>query len=215
MYIGSGMAEKKYKIKEIFYSLQGEGFNMGKPAVFIRFSGCNLWSGSEKDRDNALCKFCDTDFKGTDGENGGIYTRMSLEDKIRELTMECRFLIFTGGEPLLQLDEHLLKHLKERGYFLAVETNGTIKAPDFLDWITVSPKYGTELIQISGNELKLVFPQGGFDPIQFQHLDFQHFYLQPKDDENLEINTNKSIVFCLQNPEWRLSLQTHKFLGIK
>lgn len=209
------MTDKKYKIKEIFYSIQGEGFNMGKPAIFIRFSGCNLWSGSEKDRENAVCKFCDTDFKGTDGENGGIYSSVSLLKKIITLSSNCKFLIFTGGEPLLQLDEHLLSYLHKHDYFMAVETNGTIKAPDHLDWITVSPKYGSELVQNSGNELKLVFPQTGFDPEQFEDLDFQHFFLQPKYDENLENNTSKSLAFCLKNPKWRLSLQNHKFLGIK
>jgi 7-carboxy-7-deazaguanine synthase len=215
MFITSGMTEKKYKIKEIFYSIQGEGFNMGKPAIFIRFSGCNLWSGSEKDRENAVCKFCDTDIKGTDGENGGIYSTESLLKKIKTLGANCRFLIFTGGEPLLQIDEQLLKYFKKHNYFLAVETNGTIKAPHHLDWITVSPKQGSELVQKSGNELKLVFPQTGFCPEQFEDLDFQHFFLQPKYDENLEKNTSKSLSFCLKNPNWRLSLQTHKFLGIK
>ncbi|MBK7095549.1 MAG: 7-carboxy-7-deazaguanine synthase [Saprospiraceae bacterium] len=209
------MTDKKYKIKDIFYSIQGEGFNMGKPAIFIRFSGCNLWSGSEKDRENAVCKFCDTDFKGTDGENGGIYSPVYLLKKIIALSSNCKFLIFTGGEPLLQLDEHLLSYLNKHDYFMAVETNGTIKAPDHLDWITVSPKYGSELVQKSGNELKFVFPQTGFAPEQFQDLDFQHFFLQPKYDENLENNTSKSLEFCLKNPKWRLSLQTHKFLGIK
>ena len=211
------MIDAKYKIKEIFYSIQGEGFNTGKPAVFIRFSGCNLWSGLEKDRANAVCRFCDTDFKGTDGENGGTYSPESLLEKIIELTSigNCKFLIFTGGEPLLQMDSDLVSVLKDKDYYIAVETNGTIKNTNLIDWLTVSPKQGSDLIQRSGNELKLVFPQDGFDPKQFEELDFQNFFLQPKYDDNLNFNTEEALTYCLNNPKWRISLQTHKYLGIK
>jgi 7-carboxy-7-deazaguanine synthase (Cx14CxxC type) len=209
--------DKKYKIKEIFYSLQGEGFNTGKAALFIRFSDCNLWSGFEKDRENAICKFCDTDFKGTDGENGGIYSLSEIIGKIKELTSStgCNFLIFTGGEPLLQLDEQLIHELKASGFYISIETNGTINAPSGIDWITVSPKQGARLRQITGDELKLVFPQEGLDPEYFLQFDFSHFFLQPKYGDEIEKNTQLALKYCLNNPKWRLSLQTHKYLDIK
>lgn len=207
---------KIYRIKEIFYSLQGEGFNTGKPALFIRFSDCNLWSGFEKDRTNAICRFCDTDFKGTDGENGGEYTLEVLCKMILELTRSsgCNFLIFTGGEPLLQVDDQLVNALKERGFYISLETNGTIKVPGGIDWITVSPKFGARLRQTIGDELKLVFPQDGLDPDYFLKFGFSHFFLQPKYGDELEKNTRLALQYCLDNPKWRLSLQTHKYLEI-
>lgn len=208
---------KIYRIKEIFYSLQGEGFNTGKPALFIRFSDCNLWSGFEKDRTNAICRFCDTDFKGTDGENGGEYTLEVLCKMILELTRSsgCNFLIFTGGEPLLQVDDQLVNALKERGFYISLETNGTIKVPGGIDWITVSPKFGARLRQTIGDELKLVFPQDGLHPDYFLQFGFSHFFLQPKYGDELEKNTRLALQYCLDNPKWRLSLQTHKYLEIK
>ncbi|MGE5356243.1 MAG: 7-carboxy-7-deazaguanine synthase [Deltaproteobacteria bacterium] len=211
------MSEKQYKIKEIFYSIQGEGFHTGTPAVFIRFSGCNLWSGIEQDRKNAICKFCDTDFRNTDGENGGVYSKNTLLAKIMEITKpgNCKFLIFTGGEPLLQVDEELVNFLKSEAYYIAIETNGTREAPGKIDWITVSPKYGTGLVQLSGNELKLVFPQQGFNPESFESYNFSHFFLQPKHDQNLNSNILEAVQFCLIHPKWKLSLQTHKYIGIK
>jgi 7-carboxy-7-deazaguanine synthase (Cx14CxxC type) len=211
------MKNKTYKIKEIFYSIQGEGFNSGTPAVFIRFSGCNLWTGIENDRSKAICKFCDTDFVGTDGDNGGLYTSESLLAMLNSLTKEssCRFMIFTGGEPLLQLDEELINHLKNFNYFISVESNGTIKAPSGIDWLTISPKSGAKLIQKSGNEIKIVFPQIDMNPKDYEKMDFSHFYIQPKFDEDHEMNIRHSLDFCLKNPKWKLSLQTHKYLGIK
>ena len=208
---------KKYKIKEIFYSIQGEGFHSGTPAVFIRFSGCNLWSGREEDRSKAICKFCDTDFLGTGGSNGGLYTAPMLLDKIQELSSAsgCRFVVLTGGEPLLQLDEKLIYILKNAGYYLALETNGTLNAPPGLDWITVSPKAGAALSQKSGDELKLVYPQQGLNPAEVENLNFKHLYLQPKDDKNLKTNIEKTLNYCLKNPKWKLSLQIHKILNIK
>ncbi len=211
------MKNKKYNIKEIFYSIQGEGFNSGTPAVFIRFSGCNLWTGNENDRYKAICKFCDTDFVGTDGENGGVYTSETLSDKLYDLTKvnSCCFLIFTGGEPLLQLDEELINHLKNSNYFISVESNGTIKAPSGIDWLTISPKSGSKLKQNSGNEIKIVFPQIEMDPKDYEKMNFSHFYIQPKFDKDHEINISLSLDFCLKNPNWKLSLQTHKYLNIK
>lgn len=209
--------QKTYKVKEIFYSLQGEGFHTGKPGIFIRFSDCNLWSGLEIDRANAICKFCDTDFKGTDGENGGVYSLFGLIGKIKELTEPsgCNFLIFTGGEPLLQVDNQIISALKESGFYLSLETNGTIRVPEGIDWITVSPKQGARLRQIQGDELKLVFPQEGLDPEYFFQFNFTHFLLQPKYGEDLELNTQLALQYCLSKPKWRLSLQTHKYLNIK
>lgn len=211
------MKNKKYKIKEIFYSIQGEGFNSGTPAVFIRFSGCNLWTGNDNDRYKAICKFCDTDFVGTDGENGGVYTSETLSDKLYDLTKvnSCRFLIFTGGEPLLQFDEELINHLKNSNYFISVESNGTIKAPSGIDWLTISPKSGSKLKQNTGNEIKIVFPQIDMNPKEYEKMNFSHFYIQPKFDKDHKLNISLSIDFCLKNPNWKLSLQTHKYLDIK
>jgi len=208
-----------YKIKEIFYTLQGEGGQSGRPAVFCRFSGCNLWSGREEDRHKAICQFCDTDFWGTDGENGGSYpTEGSLAEKVASLwprpTQGKPLVVCTGGEPMLQLDEQLIEAFHQKGFEIAVETNGTRPVPDAVDWICVSPKAGAELVQESGQELKLVFPQPGAMPEQFEDLDFEHFYLQPMDGPNMERNTQLTLQYCLEHPKWKLSLQTHKMLGI-
>jgi len=207
---------KKYSVKEIFYSIQGEGFHSGRPAVFIRFSGCNLWSGKEKDRDGAICKFCDTDFVGTDGLNGGVYSIFQLLEIVNKITLEnkCRFIVLTGGEPLLQVDTGLVSILKEAGYYIAVETNGTIRVPNGLDWLTVSPKAGADLVQKTGDELKLVYPQDDILPKEYEDLNFKYFYLQPKDDNFIKDNINMALEYCLNNPCWRLSLQLHKILGV-
>ncbi len=207
-----------YSIKEVYYTLQGEGAHAGRPALFCRFSGCNLWSGREEDRTSAICTFCDTDFRGMDGPLGGRYLATELVDVLRSLWPQNGegkpYVVCTGGEPLLQLDESLINVFHEAGFEVGVETNGTIGAPEGIDWICVSPKAGSELIQLSGNELKLVFPQDGLDPLDFMHLPFDHFYLQPMDGPALKHNTQKSIDFCLAHPQWHLSLQTHKFTGI-
>ena len=206
-----------YHVKEVFRTLQGEGANTGRSAVFCRFSGCNLWSGREQDRPTARCRFCDTDFVGTDGVGGGVFDSAdALAWKIQhEWDADGpAFVVCTGGEPLLQVDSALLKVLHDRGCFIAVETNGTIRAPKGLDWICVSPKAGVELQQQSGNELKLVFPQEGLDPRQVDHLDFEHFFLQPMDGPNRLKNTELAVRYCMEHPRWRLSVQTHKWLGI-
>ncbi len=209
-----------YHIKEIFYTLQGEGANTGKAAVFCRFSGCNLWSGRERDRSGAICQFCDTDFVGTDGTNGGKFEESdALANSIsscwpRESKAE-RFVVCTGGEPLLQLDSALIREIHARGFKIAVETNGTCSAPVGLDWICVSPKAGADLMIRSGNELKLVFPQDGLTPNSVEFLAFQHFFLQPMDGPHLGANTAAAIAYCLANPKWRLSLQAHKFVGLR
>lgn len=208
-----------YAVKEMFYSLQGEGRHTGRPAVFCRFAGCNLWSGRERDRASAKCTFCDTDFVGTDGDGGGRFADShSLAAAIDEMWgggETERFVVLTGGEPLLQVGAELVSALHERGFEIALETNGSLAAPAEIDWITVSPKGTTPLAQSSGNELKLVFPQVGVDPVSFEGLAFEHFLLQPRDDAERESNTAAAIAFCLQNPRWRLSLQTHKFMGIR
>jgi 7-carboxy-7-deazaguanine synthase len=208
-----------YVVKEIFYTLQGEGANAGRPAVFCRFAGCNLWTGREEHRASAVCRFCDTDFVGTDGPGGGVFrTAGSLADAIAAQWPQGRpgapLTVCTGGEPLLQLDAALVEALHERGFELAVETNGTIAAPDGIDWICVSPKAGAELVQRSGHELKLVYPQADAPPEHYAHLDFAHFFLQPMDGPHRERNTAAAVEFCLAHPLWRLSLQTHKYLGI-
>jgi len=197
--------------------LQGEGFHTGRAAVFIRFEGCNLWSGIECDRDSALCNFCDTDFVGTDGDLGGIYDTRSLVETALSLWPEIKapFVVATGGEPLIQIDRRLIAALRAKGCVVAVETNGTIPAPPHIDWITVSPKAGTTLRQISGNELKLIYPQAGLDPSQYEGLDFEHFFLQPIDSPNYPNAVMESVKYCLTHTRWRLSLQTHKFIGIK
>ena len=207
-----------YKVKEIYYTLQGEGAHAGRPAVFCRFTGCNLWSGREEDRHKAICQFCDTDFWGMDGENGGKYTAIKLAQKVAELWGDTSkgkpYVVCTGGEPLLQLNEKMIAAFHEAGFEVAVETNGTCEAPEGLDWICMSPKAGTELKIVKGNELKLVFPQPGAEPILFEQLDFTHFFIQPMDGPAIERNTQLAIEFCLKNPQWRLSLQTHKMLNI-
>ncbi|RWD79061.1 7-carboxy-7-deazaguanine synthase [Mesorhizobium sp.] len=208
-----------YAVKEMFYSLQGEGRHAGRPAVFCRFAGCNLWSGRERDRASAACNFCDTDFVGTDGEGGGRFADAnSLADAVEKMWgggETERFVVLTGGEPLLQVGGELILALHERGFEIALETNGSLAAPIEIDWITVSPKGATPLAQTSGNELKLVFPQVGVDPVSFESLDFEHFLLQPRDDAERETNTAAAIDYCLRHPRWRLSLQTHKFMGIR
>jgi 7-carboxy-7-deazaguanine synthase len=206
-----------YKVKEIFYSLQGEGANTGRAAVFCRFAGCNLWSGREQDREDATCKFCDTDFVDTNGAEGGSFA--TAEELATAIVRMWRgspspFVICTGGEPLLQLDQELLAALHGLGAKVAVETNGTRIPPAGLDWVTVSPKAGAPFVLRTGDELKLVYPQSGADPEQFEHLQFKYFFLQPMDGPERQANTRKALDYCLQNPRWRLSLQTHKILGI-
>jgi 7-carboxy-7-deazaguanine synthase len=209
-----------YAVKEIFYTLQGEGAQTGRAAVFCRFAGCNLWSGRESDRDSAVCRFCDTDFIGTDGPGGGRFE--SAEEVAaaverawpQDSTFASRFVVCTGGEPLLQLDLALIAALHSRNFEIAVETNGTLPAPDGVNWLCVSPKLGSELVQRSGDELKLVYPQIGSDPADFELLSFRHFFLQPMDGPNRAANTELALRYCLAHPQWRLSLQTHKFLGI-
>ncbi len=208
-----------YKIKEIFYTLQGEGAQSGRPAVFCRFSGCNLWSGREEDRRQAICRFCDTDFRGTDGVNGGRYPdAVALAAKVASLWPAqgagAPYVVCTGGEPLLQLDEPLIDAFHARGFEVAVETNGTQAAPAGIDWVCVSPKAGAELVLTRGDELKLVYPQPGAEPPRFEHLDFSCFYLQPMDGPDIERNTQLALQYCLEHPRWRLSLQTHKVLEI-
>ena len=208
-----------YSVKEIFYTLQGEGAQAGLPAVFLRFSGCNLWTGREADRSTAVCQFCDTDFVGTDGVNGDKFTdAASLAAKVASLwpqpSHDHRLVVCTGGEPLLQLDEAAIHALHQQGFRIAVETNGTIKAPEGIDWICVSPKSDAPLNQTSGQELKLVFPQSKARPELFEALDFDHFLLQPMDNDQQADNTRSAIQYCLDHPQWRLSLQTHKIIGI-
>ncbi len=207
-----------YYIKELFYSLQGEGVHSGRPAIFCRFTGCNLWSGRDVDRARARCRFCDTDFRGTDGSGGGRYSSASaLVNQISALWPAPAvrpWVVCTGGEPLLQLDAALIAALQQHGCAVAVETNGTLPAPAGLDWLCVSPKAGAPLRQTSGDELKLVYPQFGALPEQFSHLPFQHFSLQPLADVNCATHTAQAIAYCQAHPQWRLSLQTHKLLGI-
>ncbi len=207
-----------YAVKEIYYTLQGEGANTGRPAVFLRFAGCNLWTGHEEDRADAVCTFCDTDFVGTDGPGGGKFR--AAADLARAVASAwpngsgTRFVVCTGGEPLLQLDAPLVAALHTAGLEIAVETNGTQQAPPGLDWITVSPKAGASLVLKTGDELKLVYPQVGAEPERFVGLAFRHFFLQPMDGPDRERNTGLALAYCLAHPRWRLSLQTHKLLGI-
>ena len=207
---------KSYAIKEIYYTLQGEGFHSGRPAVFCRFSGCNLWSGREEDRATAICQFCDTDFWGTDGENGGKYTAEALTDKILSLWPEedAPFIVFTGGEPALQLDKELISVLKVCNSEIAIETNGTLELPEGIDWICMSPKANTDIVIKKGHELKIVYPQEGIDPIDFIDMDYQHLFIQPMDNALREENTRLAIEFCKANPKFKLSLQSHKYLNI-
>lgn len=208
-----------YSVKEIFFTLQGEGAQSGRPAVFCRFTGCNLWSGRENDRSRAVCQFCDTDFIGVDGENGGKFkTAESLAEAIAQQWPQSGegrpYVVCTGGEPLLQLDEALIEALHHSGFEVAVETNGTIAAPAGIDWICVSPKAGTRILQQSGNELKLVYPQENLNPEYFLDLNFDNFLLQPMDSEQAESNTQAAVAYCLKHPRWSLGLQMHKLLNI-
>ena len=209
-----------YTVKEIFYTLQGEGANAGTPAVFCRFSGCNLWSGREEDRAGAACDFCDTDFVGTDGPGGGRFaTAAALADAIARQwprgDEKRRFVVCTGGEPLLQLDAAAVEALHARGFRVAIETNGTVEPPAGIDWICVSPKAGLPLAIDRGDELKLVYPQARAQPERFESLAFDHFFLQPMDGPRREANTRSAIDYCLAHPRWRLSLQSHKLVGIR
>ena len=212
-----------YAVKEIFYTLQGEGGQAGRPAVFCRFAGCNLWSGLERDRATAQCRFCDTDFVVTDGQNGGKFAdaealavAITAQWPEAELGADA-LVVFTGGEPCLQLDAALLDAISAQGFETAIETNGTLPVPTQIDWICVSPKPESALVQQAGHELKFVYPQETLSPEQFEHLDFEHFFLQPMDvdDEAMRWhNIQAAIAYCLQNPQWRLSLQTHKIIGL-
>jgi 7-carboxy-7-deazaguanine synthase (Cx14CxxC type) len=212
-----------YAVKEIFFTLQGEGAQTGRAAVFCRFVGCNLWSGREADRATAVCTFCDTDFVGTDGIGGGKFpTPEALAEAVEREWLggagsgqERRFVVCTGGEPLLQLDAPLIDALHARGFKIAIETNGTQPAPPGIDWMCVSPKANAPLVLTSGDELKLVYPQPEAPPERFAHLDFEHFFLQPMDGPFLAENTQRAIEYCLTHPQWRLSLQTHKLLGLR
>ncbi|MEW6768933.1 MAG: 7-carboxy-7-deazaguanine synthase [Pseudomonadota bacterium] len=208
-----------YAVKEIFLTLQGEGAQAGRTSVFCRFSGCNLWSGREDDRAGAVCKFCDTDFVGTDGTLGGRYaTADELADAVDSQwngPPDHRYTVLTGGEPLLQVDAALIDALHARGFEIAVETNGTIEPPPGLDWVCVSPKANADLIVREGNELKLVFPQAENAPEDFADLAFEHFSLQPMDGPDIAQSTKAAIDYCLRHPQWRLSVQTHKSLGIR
>lgn len=209
-----------YAVKEIFYTLQGEGAQAGRAAVFCRFAGCNLWSGRESDRASAICRFCDTEFVGVDGTGGGRFeTAEDLAESIGATwpvrsAEGTRFVVCTGGEPLLQLDRVLIDTLHERGFEIAVETNGTIEAPVGIDWVCVSPKAGARLVQTTGDELKLVFPQPAAMPPEFEGLEFRHFFLQPMDGLDRLLNTELVVRYCMEHPKWRLSLQTHKIVGI-
>ena len=209
-----------YSVKEVFYTLQGEGANAGRPAVFCRFTGCNLWSGREEDRSSAVCRFCDTDFVGTDGTGGGKFTTadalaQAIETHWPHASHARRLVVITGGEPLLQLDAPLVDALHQRGFRIAVETNGTLPPPPGIDWLCVSPKVGSALQVQTGQELKLVYPQEGGDPAQFEHLVFENFYLQPMDGPLQAQNTQAAIAYCHAHPLWNLSLQTHKMIGIR
>ena len=207
-----------YRIKEIYFTQQGEGKNTGKDFVFVRFAGCNLWSGKEKHRASAICKFCDTDFYGTDGVNGGIYETKDLVTKIKSLWIskdsEIR-VVLTGGEPLLQVDDSLITALKKANIYIAIERNGTLKAPKGIDWICMSPKANTDIKLTEGSEIKVIYPQENLDPADFNNMNFSNYYIQPMDSKDYEANVSKSVEFCMQNSNWRLSLQTHKILGIR
>ncbi len=207
-----------YKVKEIYYTLQGEGARSGRAAVFLRFTGCNLWSGREEDRSEAVCKFCDTEFIGMDGIQGGKYDALTLAAKVNELWPADhgqKYVVCTGGEPLLQMDEELIHALHQHEFEIGIETNGTITVPKGIDWICVSPKANTEVVVKKGSELKLVVRQHGIDPTMFESWDFKYFYLQPMDGPYLKEFTEWATQYCLQHPHWRLSIQTHKLLGIR
>ena len=206
-----------YKIKEIFLTKQGEGYHTGRKSVFIRFSGCNLWSGMEKDRDKAICNWCDTDFVGTDGLNGGKYSIDQIAQLVWDLwpsnILEIPYIVCTGGEPLLQLDQFFVDEMHRNGFEIAIETNGTCIPPNKIDWICVSPKNNTDLVLKTGDELKFVYPQSNFSPQQFEKFDFNHFFIQPMDGTHYDRNEKMSKEFIKKNPHWKLSLQTHKLLG--
>jgi 7-carboxy-7-deazaguanine synthase (Cx14CxxC type) len=207
-----------YAVKEVFFTLQGEGARTGRPAVFVRFAGCNLWSGREQDRANAVCRFCDTEFVGADGDGGGKFeTPDALARAAARLWPggEGAYVVCTGGEPLLQLDAPLIDALHAYGFEIAVETNGTLPAPAGIDWICVSPKADADVVQRTGDELKLVYPQARGEPERYQGLAFTHFFLQPMDSPAREANTRAAIAYCMEHPRWRLSLQTHKLLGLR
>jgi 7-carboxy-7-deazaguanine synthase (Cx14CxxC type) len=216
-----------YTVKELFPTLQGEGTHAGRAAVFCRFAGCNLWSGREEDRATAVCKFCDTDFVGSDGDGGGKFeTAQDLANAIESSWRSTsagpqqRYVVFTGGEPLLQLDENLIAELHQKGFEVAIETNGTIKVPKGIDWVCVSPKAGSDLIVLQANELKLVIPQEGHDSLEkllarFEKMDYRNRFLQPMDGPNLKMNTVLAVNLCQKRPLWRLSLQSHKLIGIR
>jgi len=214
----AGFWRMTYSVKEIFLTLQGEGGQAGRAAVFCRFAGCNLWSGREQDRASAVCTFCDTDFVGVDGEGGGKFdTAEGLAAAVEAAWRggdADRLVVFTGGEPLLQLDEVAIAALHARGFDIAVETNGTITAPAGIDWVCVSPKANAPVVQTRGQELKLVYPQARHDPARFAGLDFERFFLQPMDGPDREANTAACVAYCLEHPRWRLSVQTHKYLGL-
>ena len=207
-----------YKIKEIYFTLQGEGFHTGRSSIFIRFSGCNLWSGNEKDRDKAICNWCDTDFVGTDGPNGGKYLVNQIQDTLLKLwpnnNLDKPYVICTGGEPLLQLDNKLIKGIHAIGFEIGLETNGSLLPPPGIDWVCVSPKANTNLILKKGNELKFVYPQNKINPKKYEKLNFDYFFIQPMDGINQKENIKKSKKFIMKNPQWGLSLQTHKIIGI-
>ncbi|MDZ7676785.1 MAG: 7-carboxy-7-deazaguanine synthase [Acidimicrobiales bacterium] len=207
-----------YAIKETFRTLQGEGRQAGRAAVFLRFARCNLWSGHERDRASAICQFCDTDFVGTDGDGGGLFRGADeLAEHVASIWgrgAEHRFVVCTGGEPALQLDDDLIGALHDRAFEIAIETNGTLPLPDGIDWVCMSPKAGTDLVVTSGDECKLVHPQRGLDPADLEHLDFDYFLVSPMDGPDLEANTAAAVEYCTAHPRWRLSLQTHKYLGI-
>ena len=212
-------ADVAYAVKEIFYTLQGEGVRAGRASVFLRFAGCNLWNGLERDRADAICRFCDTDFVGIDGEGGGKFVEAealaaAVAAHWPKGSRAQPYVVCTGGEPLLQLDEALIAALHGRGFEIAIETNGTLIPPRGIEWICVSPKAGAHLRLTEGQELKLVYPQEGIDPAQFESLLFDHYFLQPMDGPAREANTKAAIAYCLAHPMWRLSLQTHKLLGI-
>ena len=209
-----------YSAKEVFLTIQGEGGQAGRPAVFLRFAGCNLWSGREQDRATAVCSFCDTDFVGTDGEGGGKFANADeMADHVaafwRGRDRDPRLVVCTGGEPLLQLDAALIAALHARQFDIAVETNGTLAVPSGVDWICVSPKAAAPVVQTSGAELKLVFPQVSAMPDRFEHLDFERFWLQPMDGPHQVENTSAALEYCLTHPQWRLSVQTHKYIGVR
>jgi 7-carboxy-7-deazaguanine synthase (Cx14CxxC type) len=211
---------RHYLVKEIYYTLQGEGANTGRGAVFCRFAGCNLWSGHEEDRAEAVCRFCDTDFVGTDGPGGGRFSSATdLAAAIARAwpvgTSGKPFVVCTGGEPLLQMDAPFIDAVHAAGFEIAIETNGTVTPPGGIDWICVSPKAGAELLLRQGDELKLIYPQPGAEPERYERLDFRHFFLQPMDGPGLAANTRGAVQYCLEHPHWRLSLQTHKWLGLR